>query len=359
MLELNVGCSFDMNLIPSIAALNNAYKSNGIQVKELYGSLPGHVYNLPTARPDFRIPQITTEQMRDFIERCHDSGFRFNYTLNSPLTQDWFNKTEEDMSFIMDTLFKLGIDNEKGDLVTVSHMIPLSFLYKHFDISISTIMEIQDINAIQMYIKKFDVKKICLSLNKNRDFRFLREAHRLGLNTSLELLSNEFCIVGDVMCQNVYRKSCYELHALGGNKENKFHGYPMKLCSASRFADPASWLRARAVFPWDTIRYFEEVGINQFKISGRTLPMEFILKTIEAYLSLGEKMDDNMLNLWGHVDKVGTDDLMKVTTPLHISAEKLKSLSFLDYFINGNFNCQDRSCEDCRYCDNVLNIVRA
>jgi collagenase-like PrtC family protease len=341
MLNFNVGCNFDLELIPRVVELRQKYGHN----INFYGSLRKNITGLPTARPDFRIPDISLRKAQEYITLCHKYGIKFNYTLNSPLTVDWFNnKLMNGMHILLKEI--------KVDLITLAHPIAIDcFGCKDIPIEISTILDIDNINAIDYYVKTFNVEKICLSIRKNKDMKFLEAVARYDFSDKVELLVNEFCNYGGMPCANFNRKACYELHAMGGNTKNLNKGFPMMWCSTSRYKDPVSWLKSSVIFPWLLDEYVSKFNIHNFKLSGRTLPTEFILKTLEAYLSKGSICPENLLELWGHVDKVGTNDLMRVPS-VKISTTKLKKIPF-EYH-----NCDYSLCSKCGYCEKIFEMVK-
>ena len=347
MTNFNIGCNFDFFLLTEIAKLNNKYSDN--KVTEFYGSLRRSISGLPTARPDFRIPGIGIHNAKEFIKMCHDVGIKFNYTLNSPLSDYWFRNKEENYDYIFKVLNDLNVD-----IITLSHPLAIEYFvkYTNFNIEISTILEVQNIDSIIDYCEYAQVKKICISITKNRDFRFLRNLAKTFFVDEIEILANEFCSVSGIPCQNYYRKSCYEIHALGGNPDHLHNGYPMEWCSKSRNENPESWIKANVIFPHD-LHYYKELGFKKFKISGRTLPTEFILKTAEAYLSEGKICNDNILALWGHVDNIKRRDLM-VLPDINISLEKLKQKDFLKFFIKKSVSCDDVECNICSFCKKMF-----
>lgn len=346
MIQLNVGSNFDFGLIESIKALNKKYKKNNIQVSELYGSLPRSVFNTPSARPDFRIAEISMEVFAEFVKKCHEAGLKFNYTLNSPLTSDWFKKNKNFYDIFLDYMKTAEVD-----IVTIAHSLPMNYLFGKITIEVSTIMEVDNINAIQYYLDYLEVHKICLSIAKNRDFKFLKLLSKTKYVQNIELLANEFCSFYGIPCQNFLRKACYQMHALGGNQNNKHKGFPMLWCSFTREASPVSWLKANAIYPHD-LYYYTDLGFNKFKLSGRTLPTEFILKTVEAYLSFGEVQDDNLLRLWGDVKFTHTNDKMQMSET-KISLKKLKNIDFLKHFYNSKDSCASKLCSKCVYCHKI------
>ena len=345
MLKLNVGCNFDEQLLDGMIALNKKYDE--VKVVELYGSAKKEISGIQNARPDFRLTDTSISDIKNFIHKCHVNNIKFNYVINSPLTSYWFNLKKDDYHHIQKFL-----DDLQVDFVTVAHPLPLKYL--KFNFIISTILEVNNINAIKYYIDNYNVKKICLSIAKNRDEELLGSLADNDISQYIEVLVNEFCSFKGIPCQNFNRKACYELHSLGGNQEKLHNGFPLSWCSASRYKDPSSWLKANIILPWDIKKYNDYFGIDKFKITGRTLPTHFILKVVEAYMSQGEVVPDNLLELWGHVDQIGVDPAK--VPPIHISMNKLKHVLFLEEVLERN--CETELCENCGYCDEIYKATR-
>ncbi|HDK41964.1 MAG TPA: hypothetical protein ENG87_01185 [Candidatus Pacearchaeota archaeon] len=355
-MNFNIGTNFETHFLNNIIEMNNKYKNN--KITEMYGSLKNCVSNIPTARPDFRIPDITVLQFKEYVKKCHENFISFNYTANSPLTSDWFYKSQIYYKKFSDFLKDMEID-----VLTLSHPLPIFAEYlsnQNFGIEISTILDVNNIDAIKYYCEHLDVKKICLSISKNRDFQFLEALAKTKYVNRIELLVNEFCNIKGIPCQNFYRKSCYELHSLGGNPDNFFGGFPMKWCSHLR-REPVSWLKSNIIMPHD-LHYYTEMGYQNFKISGRTLTTKFITNLAEVYLSEGKDcFNNNLLSLWGHVNKisannVNTSNLEKIPD-IFLSMERLKEIDFLKFFKEKRESCDNVLCEKCTYCHKIYRTL--
>ncbi len=224
---------------------------------------------------------------------------------------------------------------------------PYIMLHYHFNtnIEISTIHNNTNINnIIGTAVTHPKIDKVCLPIYSNRNFKRLKKIvpilKRMGVNP--ELILNEFCTSYNNVC--MYRTECYNLqsHEFNGN-------YPFDLCSKARESNPSYWLKAPFILPQWMNYYYHNYGIENFKLTGRTLPTPNILRVIEYYM---EKYCNIPLEqLWGAAlpfNKLENRDLV-MTGDIDIS--------FLHNF-------EDRDCEslhcgtECMQCDIVWNNLK-
>jgi hypothetical protein len=225
-------------------------------------------------------------------------------------------------------------------------------------IELSTIAHVDTVSQIRYLYEeygKMGLDKICGNLLKNRSFEFLRGAAAVCEKTGLayEMMVNEFCGVGyDVGATHcVYRDSCYLCHATNHTLADTklLGGYPMEYCMASRNDTQAmNWLKMRFVRPED-IETYNAIGIWNFKITGRTDVTEHLSMVIEGYLS--GKFDNNLLQLWKHLETIGKENLNEFKPKINIPNSTLDG--FLEHWSKGNFECANKECGvDCNYCEN-------
>jgi collagenase-like PrtC family protease len=111
-------------------------------------------------------------------------------------------------------------------------------------------------------------------------------------------------------------------------------------------------IRSRWIRPED-LSYYEEIGYDYFKISGREMSTEKIILTTKAYSN--RKYDGNLLNILNGVTildgsrrKVGVPEIK----PPSIDNSRLDG--FLDFFKRKNcFN----ECADCDYCKKIAEQI--
>lgn len=160
-----------------------------------------------------------------------------------------------------------------------------------------------------------------MNLQKNRDMNFLRDFSKtFGQYIDVEVMVNEFCLFH---CPN--RMSCYMNHQnVKTVEESKlFSNYPMRDCIHARATDFAEWLKTRFILP-EWLGYYEDIGINHFKITGRTSSTDFVLKVLKIYL--GMIPNYTFGELWYHLENIGntrenkfTPDLLKKIGPEHLT----------------------------------------
>lgn len=347
-----VGVNFDFGLIPLFKELNKKYEGKG-KIIEVYGSDKAHA--ALAARPDFRLPDVSTEDIKRYVGELKNIGIMFNYTMNSIFPygskKELLEHKQEIINFVK-WLEDIGVYR-----VTIANPIMLEIIRNeaksNIKVEISTIAHIDTVTQIKYYKDKYNVDKICGNLLRNRSFEFLEAAagfcNRNGI--IYEVMANEFCGVGGngYATHCIYRDSCYICHATNKTLEdaNSFNEYPMSLCTHSRDESPANWLKLRWIRPED-LKYYNRVGIHHFKITGRTGSSEYIKQTIEAYMS--ENFEGNLLNLWKPLESIKGKSEFDVSYNIPNKS--------LDGFIKGWANsyplrCEYEVCgETCKYCQN-------
>ena len=120
----------------------------------------------------------------------------------------------------------------------------------------------------------------------------------------------------------------------------------MKFCTNSRNENPANWLRLKFIRPED-VKVYNEIGINHFKITGRTGSSKYILRTIGAYLN--ESYDGNLLGLWKPLESIKDASVEDV----HFYDIRNKSLDgFISHWSQDKFVCDNEVCgQTCKYCE--------
>ena len=78
-INYKIGCNFDLDSIDAIRTLNQL--SPKAKIKEFYGSIRDHSFL--TARPAFRLPDISYNTLSAFISKCDQNNNIFNYTFNT------------------------------------------------------------------------------------------------------------------------------------------------------------------------------------------------------------------------------------------------------------------------------------
>lgn len=346
-----VGYNFDIDLPKKFDELNQKYDN---KIEEVFGSIS--IHDWMAARPTFRLPTMSGEDFRKHVKELLKYNITFNYTLNAPFIGS-LSYINTNLSHIHNALDFL----ESAEVKRITISIPLlgEIIREHskdaFELELSTIAELNSVTQIKALKESIGINRVCMSLSKNRDFGFLEACQKAAesLDVKLNLMVNEFCIGGgvDYSTNCIWRQSCYNFHSVNKTKEEceLFHRYPMGRCIMGRKSDPYNWLRARFILPqW--LKYYNKIGINHFKITGRTGGSIYLHKVIEAYMK--ERWVGNLLELWKQLESIydGKKDSDNDYISDCILSSKLDK--FIDHWTdNPQFDCNKELCgTTCKYC---------
>lgn len=353
--HLKIGTNFDYQLIDSIKRINESHTDSIID--EVYGSRREDARF--TARPVFRLPDIDRGTFCEYVARLKKIGISFNYTLNSSYLggKSEIKELESSILEYISFLSCSGVDTITVSLPLMADYI--RFVDKKIGIEVSTIAHIDTITQVAAWKEQYDISKVCGNLYKNREVRFLKRLadYCNSNNIYLSLMVNEFCgnglRRGSGATNCIYRDHCYSLHSIGYDAgEFLYNDYPMGMCIRSR-SKATDWLKMNYIRPED-LRLYRAIGINHFKVTGRTGSTDYILKTAKAYAD--ECFNGNLLELWKHLETIGEAmDENAYTPDCYIDNKMLDG--FLDFwFKNEQHICANEVCGiSCTYCDSFYN----
>ena len=357
--QFKVGCNFDPAIIEKAAELNEKYKGKAV-IKEWFGSDAQN--HLVTARPQWRLPDISNKDFEKFVRDSLDKDIVFNYTMNS--IQPYGSKKEmvrhkADIQNLVKYLESIGVYR-----ITFANPMMAMFIREVSDIELelSTIAHLDTVTQAKYFHETLGVNKFCCGIHRNRDRDFLKNLAKYANDNDIiiELLANELCgVAGDTYATHcAYRDSCYLCHATNVTKEDSmtYDNYPMHFCMTSRDNNSeVSWLRMRWIRPQD-LHYYNSLGLYYFKISGRTASSSYLFKLMEAYMS--QTWDDNLVALWKQLSTIyNGNNEFKEKLPINIPCNKLDG--FLDHWFKQNWECSNFLCgTDCTYCKDYFETIR-
>ena len=353
-----VGCNFDPELINVVKELNEKYKDHA-RIVELFGS--DRNTEEVTARPGWRLPNISKEYFADYVKKLNDIGVKFNFTMNSIIpygSKIEMLKHKKDIQDLVKWLEDIGVYR-----ITIANPEILIMVREvsNIEVEMSCITHIDTVTQLKYYHETFGVNKFCCSILKNRNKEFLIKAQDYCNRNGciLEIMCQEMCGVAGIDTNGnhyathcIFRDSCYICHATNKTKEDSMadNNYPMSYCMSARSSTPEAWLRMRWIRPEDQKIYREKVGVNYWKVSGRTGSLEYMKFVLEAYMS--ETYDGNLLGLWKPLSSIydGKTEL-KSKTDIDIPNKKLDG--FINKWMDGNgWECENHECGySCRYCE--------
>lgn len=350
MINLNLGCNFSNEHVWTILNLKEFEKEqdNDIMLESIYGSAPC-INPFGSARPRRREEELPEKTVIKNIEILREYNIKIYLTLNSIVPNEHGHRKDMFGYSFIEWVNNFAVNYV--DALIVAHPGVIDLLHKHTDIPIivSTVMNVHSLAQIQ-FIKNHwpNVFRICPALWRNRDITWLAQANRI---IPLELLANEFCTLGGVECEGLYRQTCYINHSIDGNDWN-----PMDICTTTRKDAPWSWLQAKFILPQWIKTYREKTGINNFKVTGRTHGATFVDYIGKSYLS--GKATGNLVSLWGCLESTyqnieNQEELQKQT--LNTKYPSIPISYIEDKIPFDEKNCYSDNCNYvCMYCKNLF-----
>lgn len=371
-MNFSIGNTFDESLLEFIGSQNKKVQKDllGIhqedsfnRIRELYGCTR-RLTDLGNARALDRLPDKIIEGTISFIKKAHSLGLEINWTVNAPCLGSLKEFEEFEYDEFFRKLERLGVDR-----LTIAHPLLFKLATEScvLNLEISTILNLQAPSQLIWFRENFGshVDKFCVPIYRNRDFQWLKVMQGVceDLGIRMELIVNEFCQVGDSPCEGLLRQSCYCHSSHAKVHENAFD-YPMSICMKSRWENPSSWIKAPFILP-QHLKYYREIGIKNFKVTGRTHPTSFLKRIMPSYMN--EEYHGNLLGLWAHLETIGIKkDWAEVEREAiggtYIDVDKLVKLGYWwSHFLEWQspspcFNyciCG----EDCTVCDDAFDEV--
>ncbi len=362
-MKISLAANFDDNLIEQI---------KDYPVYEIYGKLKYDF--IGGGRPDNTLADIDKIKFEKHVKKVRDAGIRFNYLLNgSCLTNIEQDKNwQKEFKVFLSYLKSVGVN-----ALTVTNPFLLMFIKKHFKddfkIRISTFACV-DSYAKAKYWEDIGADYICADFTKiNRDFKTLKYIVKNLKKAKLEILVTNSCLKN---CPILFAHTNALSHAsTKNNNAEKYEDWSLFYCQKRQLENVDEYIKSPWVRPED-IKYYEQIGIEHFKITERGFPTEELLKRLKAYTT--RSYDGNLLDLiQGHGVETENkfevkektlndrrkiyDEIKKVrglgtkrTWERHIYIDNKKLDKFIDFFLNGN--CSG-NCSSCNYCTQIAQKV--
>ncbi|MDD5773312.1 MAG: U32 family peptidase [bacterium] len=333
-MRLSIPTNWDNKLIENLSSL---------PIHNYYAKLQEDVVG--GGRPAASIPHVTRQKVKEHIKLIHENKALFNYVLNAPC----LGNTEYSPSYrkqifqLLDWLTLIGVDS-----VTVTIPLLLEWIKKNFPslkVSVSVFSHVDTINMAKMY-ENLGADEITITQQFNRDFNFLKSL-RKNCKTDFQLIVNNACLFG---CPFRRYHSNLNAHSSQIGAKKLPLDYPVMRCTLLRFKYPSEIIRSPWVRPEDLV-YYEKIGIDKFKLSGRTNTTEWITKTAKAYA--GRKSPKNFAELLAVPNAAGS--MFRKTIPgapdVNLVIDNDTLPGFIKHFLNKS--CSSLSCDKCLYCDRI------
>ncbi len=309
-------------------------KIKGLPVEILYAKLKRD--SIGGGRPAIALPDVTKKQAENHIQKAHDAGLKFNYVLNATclsnneFLKSYQNKILKEIEWIC---------SQNVEYVTISIPYLMELVKKNFPqlkIIASVFLNIDSIQKALFY-QKFGVSEIVPDQSQNRNFIFLQKL-RKTIDIDLQLVVNNICLI---FCPFRLYHQNINSHASqynSGQTKKISDLYVTLSCESIRINHPEEIIKSPWIRPED-LEYYEKIGINRFKISGRTKKTDWIVKVIKSYAD--RKSPENFAEILSYPIP---ENLPRVN--LEINNKNLKN--FLKGFAGKD--CRNLECLKCKYC---------
>jgi collagenase-like PrtC family protease len=246
---------------------------------QLYGVLPTSMIGSGGSGPDN--VRMVADQVEEYIGQANSVGLKFDYLLNAPSmsNMEWDENTHQELLMHLNWITSIGADSVT---VTIPYLVELiKRQFPRLRVRVSTIAHVNSVARAKLF-ESLGADSITLDINVNRDFALLK-AIRNAVNCELSVLLNNLCLY---QCPYEY----YHHDGLGHASQNynPINGYYVDYCvlrcTLDRLRDVSQIIKCRWARP-EEIHVYEEIGIDVFKISGRSMPSERILRAATAYSS--------------------------------------------------------------------------
>jgi collagenase-like PrtC family protease len=343
--RITLPTSFTDDFIADLSALNKQFSTSGHKVFELYGSFQHGSFH--SARPAKYLPLINRAEFAKHVRLALDQNIRFNYLLNAPTyanleyTYTGRREFEELLQFLCDC----GVAS-----VTVTSPYLIDIIKSRFpqlEVVVSTIGYVGAQRGIDQF-EAIGANRIVLDVEVNRDFRFLRHVTPKS-KVDLEIIVNPVCLYQCHFKFNHYCTAGFGGHVHKGGCGHPYNQYYLNWCYLEKMKTPGEFMRSPWVRPED-LHLYEDFGLHHFKIAGRGLASDELLRRAKFYLQ-GE-FNGNLLALlgWPHWLQFRKTPDGKHLDLLEITLKNEDLTGFLDFFHKKEPDCR-LGCEGCGHCD--------
>lgn len=323
----SIPADYNIYTLDKIAEMNKRFKD--LKVAEVYGQITDKKI-VTSGRPLKNVPAMKMDGLATYVKECEERNISFNYTLNSSCMSNYefYENSHRELINFIDQLVQMGVKNLTVALPSIMEMIRIKF--PEVKIKASAICEIDSVTKALFY-KKLGVDKIVIEPDVVRDFDKLTNI-AAQYQGKMEIIVNNVC-----MKHCPYKKFHYihDSHDTGIQDVSDFYTNRCALQKSDNYFNPIklNWVRP------EDIKYYEDVGIQYFKIQGRqNLNKGNLLKTLEAYMN--ESFDGNLFDLI---------TLFNPYNSFQVYIDNKKLDNFIKPFVARKFFCTEM-CDSCQYC---------
>lgn len=342
MIDITMPTSFEPQFLDGITRLNAEHAAGGIQVAELYGSLPRS--EMGVGRPARSLPPVDRAAVERHVADLRQRGLHFSYLFNGSCSANREFRRGERARLLeeMEWVASLGT---RAVVVASPYLIDLfRTRFPEIRIHASSVCFTRSLKEVAHHVRQ-GVARLILDPDTIRDFAFLRAVRRRFPDLEIEALANHPCLLH---CP--FETYCYNSVAHASSKETgAYEAFSLLRCNLEKLRDPVEFVRGSWMRPQD-VHHYENAGVQVLKLAGRGRPTAWLLRTARAYLS--RRFDGNLMELvweaqWAAVRRSlpGAENL----APLGLEVDAAAFDGFVQLFAEERTPCRD-GCEGCGIC---------
>ncbi len=333
-MQLNVPTNWDDELLSGLKDL---------PIVSFYGRLQLDV--IGGGRPAAALPEVSRKSAARHIKLIHKLGYQFNYVLNASClgNTEYLPQNYSAIRELLDWITELEIE-----AVTVSIPYLMEIVRRHYPrlrVTASVFCHIDSVEQARFY-QQLGVAEIVIVQLFNRNFKFLQNFSR-QTDCRLQLIVNNICLLG---CPYRRYHANINSHASSmlGDKPN--FDYPTICCTRTRLSNPEEVIKSPWVRPED-LHYYEDIGIDSFKLSGRTKNTPWLKQAVLAYAK--RQSPANLAELLSVPNGPGSINRKKYAgvPEVELIIDNKQLDGFMQHFIDKE--CRLASCKACGYCEEV------
>jgi collagenase-like PrtC family protease len=232
---------------------------------------------------------------------------------------------------------------------------------------VSNIAQVNGVRKAKQW-EDLGVDEISIFVSVNRIFPLLK-AIRKDVKCRIQVILNQDTLHQCAM-HAYHNLLC--THASRSDSSPFFIDYCRLSCCLRRIINPVDLIRAAWIRPED-VHYYEDIGVDIFKLVDRAMVTDAIVNIVEAYTS--RRYDGNLFDLLPHYSTnllASSPNILKKVKyffrPFAVNIFKLYKAKgvmsdfdgyvdnrlldgFMEFFLNNN--CDSLSCSECGYCSEI------
>lgn len=362
-MKISLATNFDDELIDKIKQY---------PIYEMYGKL--NIDIIGGGRPSNYLKKVDLKKFENHVKKIRNSGINFNYLLNSACLSN-YNQDGEWVKNVIEFLSYLKSVNVNALTITNPYLVDL--VKRHFGNDF--IIRVSSFACVDNYEKakfwdKLGVDIICVDFCKvNRNFKMLKYMVN-NLNCKIELLCTNSCLKDCPMIHTHVNDIAHASNSYFDGK--KYEDWGLNFCQEYQLNNLHEYIKSPWIRPED-IKYYENIGIEHYKITERDFSTDELVKRVQAYCE--RKYSGNLLDLIQGSGASSIDDIKlirknKFNTRNEIVKEiqRIRGIGCLreadkhividnekipeDFILHFVKNICTGLCDKCNYCKKISDI---